>query len=190
MSAIRLNIKKAEGQREPNVSRFLGNPVLPDGWVNSFPKTVMFFMQINLADIAKYDKENRLPHKGYLYFFLDTADGEYDLEPIVRYYDGEPLDVVDNFNELVPGYEQYVNEYIIEFEECEDDTDGIRLLGVPNDWNYAEEARQLLLQFDPLTVAEDIGIFANIDGLFYFFLNEGEEFHNEVVDVELMEEFS
>lgn len=188
--AIGLRIKQDVENIEPNASKLLGSPVLPEGWLEKLDPSVIFLLQVNLSDIKDLDKDNVLPHEGYLYFFLDTVEGEYDLKPIVRYFKGEPLEVVENFNEVVDGYEEYVKEYPVEFFECEDDASGTRLLGVPADWNYAEEPRRLLLQFDPLDPG--LGIFENIDGLFYFFFKEGvkEPFKTSNVKVELQEEYS
>lgn len=57
-------------------SRFWGNPALPED--TGYPMYIdedgesypyVFVCQINLEEIAPYDKENRLPHKGLLSFF-------------------------------------------------------------------------------------------------------------------------
>ena len=54
------------------------------------------------------------------------------------------------------------------------------------DWNYQDEPKKLLLQFDPLDPG--LGIFEYVDGLFYFFFDEKEG--NNFEKVILMEEFS
>ena len=185
MSAIKLKIKEAVGEHDLGVSKFLGRPTLPEGLADKFDETVLFFLQINLEEIKDLDKENKLPHKGYLYFFLGTADSEYSLKPIVKYYDGIPTDVIDDFNSIVPEYEEYTKEYLIEFEECDDYDSGHKLLGKPNDWNYAEESDELLLQFDPLE--GDMGIFSHLDGLIYFFFGKDRKHFK---DVKIMEEIS
>ena len=62
---------------------------------------------------------------------------------------------------------------------------GNKLFGKPNDWNYAEEPKQLLLQFDPLD--SEMGLFSHLDGLIYFFFgNDRKSFK----DVEIQEEIS
>ena len=184
MSAIKLTVKKAEGKYDQGRSKFLGNPVLPEKWVNAFDGSVIFLLQIRLEEIKDLDKDNLLPHEGYLYFFLDTADSEYSLKPIVKYYKGEPECVVTGFNEVVDEYEQYVDDYLVEFSECDDYEEGMKLFGKPNDWNYADESEQLLFQFDPL--ATDMGIFSHLDGLIYFFFGKDKNFK----DVKLLEEIS
>ena len=184
MSAIKLKIKKNEGKHDLGVSKFFGRPTLPAEW-NDFGDTTIFLLQINLEEIKDLDKENKLPHEGYLYFFLDVED-EYAVTCDVRYYKGIPTVVMDDFNSIVPGYEQYNDEILVEFEEAEDDATGTKLLGVPADWNYQDEPRKLLLQFDPLDPG--LGLFEHIDGLFYFFFDEKDEKSFEKVT--LMEEYS
>ena len=71
MNAIGIKIKKADGNHDPCTSKFFGAPVLPDGWPEMFSEDIIFFGQIRLSDIAELDTENKLPHTGYLYLFLD-----------------------------------------------------------------------------------------------------------------------
>ncbi len=185
MSAIKLTVKKAEGEYDLGASKFLGNPTLPEKWLDKFADTVIFLLQIRLSDIASLDKENKLPHEGYLYIFLDTTNSEYSLTPIVKYYKGEPDHVLSGFNEIVDGYEEYNEDYLIEFSECDDYESGNKLLGKPNDWNYADEPNELLFQFDPLD--SDMGIFSHLDGLIYFFFGQDRKNFKDVV---IMEEIS
>ncbi|MCR4910914.1 MAG: DUF1963 domain-containing protein [Bacilli bacterium] len=183
--AIKLKVHKASGDYDVGASKFLGSPVLPDKWINAFDNDTIFFLQIRLRDIKDLDEENRLPHEGYLYIFLDTAGSEYDLKPIVKYTKTEPLNVVTGFNEIVEEYEQYVDDYLIEFEKCDDYDSGNKLFGKPNDWNYEGDPKELLFQFDPLD--SDMGIFSNLDGFIYFFFGKDRKTFK---DVEIMEEFS
>ena len=183
--AIHLKVRKAEGDYDLGASKFLGNPTLPSNLSNAFGEDVIFLLQIRLSDIAELDEDNILPHTGYLYFFLDVSNTEYSMTPIVKYSKKEPTDCLNGFNDIVDGYEEYVDDYLIEFEKCDDYATGNKLLGKPNDWNYAEEPRELLLQFDPLDC--EMGIFSHLDGLLYFFLgNDRKTFK----DVELQEEIS
>ena len=185
MSAIRIKAKKAEGEHDLGTSKFLGNPVLPEE-LTELDESIMFLMQINLEEIKDLDTENILPHKGYLYFFLDTANGEYDLKPIVKYYDGEPTYLVDNYNSIVDGFEDLVDEYLITFEKCDDSEPGNKLLGVPSDWNYEDESKKLLFQYDPLDNEFDFLSF--LDGYLYFFFH-GDDY-KDFDNIELMEEYS
>ena len=183
--AIKLTLKKATGDYDLGASKFLGSPVLPAKWVDSFDQDTIFLLQLRLSDIKDLDEENLLPHEGYLYIFLDTANSEYDLVPIVKYTKAEPTHVLNGFNDIVDGYEQFVDDYLIEFSKCDDYEGGNKLFGKPNDWNYQEEPRQLLLQFDPLD--SEMGLFSHLDGLIYFFFgNDRKTFK----DVEIQEEIS
>ena len=184
--AIRINVVKAEGEYDKGLSKMLGNPVLPADLVDALPSSVMFLMQIRLEDIKDLDEENILPHQGYLYFFLDTEDGAYNLKPIVIYYDGEPTHFIDGFNDIVDDFEQYNQDFLISFEKCEDEADGNKLLGYPADWQYQETSDRLLFQLDPLA-GNEMDLFSTFDGFLYFF------FDGENIDfdkVKLIEDIS
>lgn len=73
-------------------SKFGGKPHLPqdfewfyyegedfDDVTKSRP--LSFLMQINLEEIAAYDEDNRLPHKGMLYFFYDLCTMRWGFDP-------------------------------------------------------------------------------------------------------------
>lgn len=184
--AIRIKVKKAEGEYDKGLSKMLGNPVLPKKTMDSLPQTAMFLMQIRLEDIKDLDEENILPHTGYLYFFLDTDDGLYSLKPIVLYYKGQPKYFVDGFNEIVDGFEQYNQDFLIEFEKCEDEADGHKLLGHPADWQYQETTEQLLFQLDPMA-SEEMNLFPTFDGFLYFFFGDD---LNDFSKVTLVEDIS
>lgn len=184
--AIRIKTKKAEGDYDQGLSKMLGNPVLPKGLDKKLPSTAMFLMQIRLEDIKDLDEENILPHKGYLYFFLDTADSIYNMKPIVVYYAGEPTHLITGFNEIVDEFERYNEDYLIEFEKCDDDADGNKLLGHPADWQYQETADRLLFQLDPLADNE-MDLFSLFDGFLYFFF-EGD--NRDFSKVKLVEDIS
>ena len=91
MHAIKLKVKKASGDYDVGCSKMLGDPVLPEGMLEELPPTAMFLMQIKLEDIKDLDVENKLPHKGYLYFFLDAEDAGLLIECIVRPIRSSPL---------------------------------------------------------------------------------------------------
>ena len=134
--AIGIKVKKAPADHDLGASKFFGTPTVPIAWEGDFYEDEIFLCQINLADIAHFDKKNRLPHTGYLYIFLHTDGGDYNLEADVRYFEGEPELAIDDFNLEVGGYEKFNDSYLIEFYEVDDDEDCTRLLGIPSDWNY------------------------------------------------------
>ena len=183
MYGIKIKTRKAEGEYDKGCSKMLGNPTLPEGMLDTLPATAIFLMQIRLEDIKDLDKENLLPHKGYLYFFLDVEDGEYSMKPIVKYYEGEPTEIVDEFNAAVDGYEKFCEDYIIEFEKCDESETGNKLLGCPGDWQFAEEPGQLLFQLDPYEEPM-MEMFPTFDGMMYFFFGEDRRNFDEVKFVE------
>ena len=143
-------------------SKWWGNPDLPpqaeyplmkvteeDGSETEYPLT--FICQIDCADIAPFDKEGLLPHEGMLYFFAAIDDfigyespehfglGKWPKKAVkVKYAKQINMEtfnscilVDDEENELAEP------EMAIDFCECGDECDGIKLLGRP----YFKEVR-------------------------------------------------
>ena len=167
MNAIGIKIKKADEKHDCGASKFFGAPAIPAEWQERFSEDVIFFGQIRLSDIAELDTENKLPHTGYLYLFLDVE--MYPYQAMAYYYDGEPNVVIDDFNEAEPQFAHLNEDWLMSFEPADEASDGIRLFGVPSSGYETDE--ELLLQFDPL--AESTGFLDNIDGYAYFFFGEG-----------------
>lgn len=168
--AIGIKVKKAPKNYDFCASKFFGAPTIPLAWKYDFYDDEIFFCQIRLADIAHLDKENKLPHSGYLYVFLRTDNGDYDLEADVRYFDGEPELVMHDFNTEVEEYEQFNHAYLMEFFSVSDSAPCTRLLGVPSDWNYQDAPRKLLMQYDPLD--SNMGFLEFLDGFVYLFFGK------------------
>ncbi len=166
--AIRIKLEKAPETYDYGASKFFGDPTVPEAWVERFSEDILFLGQIRLSEIAPYDTEGRLPHTGYLYFFLDTAQYPYDVW--IEHYDGEPDTLVEAFNEFDPEFEHLTQAYLMSFSACEEDEDGTRLFGIPSS-GYEEEA-PLLLQYDPLD--EYTGFLDEIDGYAYIFYDPAE----------------
>ena len=183
--AIGIKVKRAEGRYDPGASKFFGTPTVPANYVESFEDDEIFFCQIRLSDIAALDTENKLPHTGYLYIFLHTDGGDYNLEADVRYFDGEPELAVDDFNAVVDGFENFTEAYPMEFSEVDEGEACTRLLGIPSDWNYENEPSKLLLQFDPLD--SEMKFLDHLDGFLYFFFGKDE---NDLEGATLVEEYS
>ena len=183
--AIKITAKKAPECYDLGASKFFGTPTVPSAWNGDFDDDELFFCQIRLSDIAELDKENRLPHTGYLYVFLHTEDGKYHLGADVRYHDGEPELAIDDFNAAMEGYEKYTEAYLMEFSEVDEDEICTRLFGVPSDWNYVDEPPKLLMQYDPLD--NDMGFLDSLDGFVYVFFGENE---NELSAATLWEDYT
>ncbi|HIT48200.1 MAG TPA: DUF1963 domain-containing protein [Candidatus Coprenecus stercoripullorum] len=76
MGQIYITASATSGKTGVCASRMWGNPALPEGFGypvytdnegDDYP--YFFICQINLAELAPYDRENRLPHAGLLSFF-------------------------------------------------------------------------------------------------------------------------
>ena len=114
--------------------------VTEEGEKFDYPLT--FVCQINCEDIAPYDKENKLPHEGMLYFFA-AIDDYIGYESPVQNPDGEwPKGRISvkyaksiNFETfqtcmLVGDEDEQLTEPELEivFSECGDDEPGIKML--------------------------------------------------------------
>ena len=73
---------------------------------------------------------------------------------------------MDGFNDEVEGIACPTDAWLMSFSEAEEDAEGLRLLGIPADWSYAEPAPAVLLQYDPL--ASDMSFLDSLDGYGYF----------------------
>lgn len=150
--AIRLTVKETDKVLFCG-SKWWGDPDMPEAM--EYPMTedypLTFVCQINCEDIAKYDPEGKLPHEGMLYFFaaldqwlgyespLENGIGEWPKGHFVVKYAKEinfetfrSCIMVDEDDNPITEPERE-----IEFSECADDADGIKLLGVP----FYEEIR-------------------------------------------------
>ena len=183
--AIKITVNKAPEGYDLGASKFFGTPTVPLAWQEDFDDDEIFLCQIRLSDIAELDKENRLPHTGYLYIFLHTEGGKYRLGADVRYHNGEPELAIDDFNTAVEDYEQYNEAYLMEFSEVDEDEICTKLFGLPSDWNYENAPPQLLMQYDPLD--SEMGFLDYLDGFVYFFFGDGEKDWKNII---LMEEYS
>lgn len=152
--AIRLNLNKTERILFCS-SKWWGDPDMPenmqyptvevteDGETYDYPLT--FICQINCEDIAPYDKENRLPHEGMIYFFAaidewlgyESPTGQGTGEWPKGYYVVKYAKAI-NFETfqtcmMVGDEDEQLTESELEivFSECDDDALGLKLLGVP-----------------------------------------------------------
>jgi uncharacterized protein YwqG len=134
-------------------SKWWGDPDMPenmqyptmevteDGETFDYPLT--FICQINCEDIACFDKENKLPHEGMLYFFgaidewlgyespFGNGKGEWKKgEFVVKYAKTVNFETFQTCM-LVDDDDQTLTDRELEivFSECSDDEDCIRLLG-------------------------------------------------------------
>ena len=161
--AIKLSLSKTEECLFCK-SKWWGNPDIPEGF--SFDDSLMFLCQIRCEDLVSLDKENRLPHKGMLYFFCDIPYylGFYDEfePPYGRLWDSDYVkvyyveDVVEEeFRQIVfdDDFLPFIHERKIEFVQTNEDDYGHKLLGSPcqfeyEDWDEPCQGWINLLQID------------------------------------------
>lgn len=150
--AIRLTVKETDRVLFCG-SKWWGDPDMPEAM--EYPMTedypLTFVCQINCEDIAKFDPEGKLPHEGMLYFFaaldqwlgyespLENGIGEWPKGHFVVKYAKEINFETFRSCIMVDEDDNPITEpeHEIEFSECADDADGIKLLGVP----FYEEIR-------------------------------------------------
>ena len=152
--AIKLTLNKTERILFCG-SKWWGDPDMPenmqyptveateDGETFDYPLT--FICQINCEDIAPYDKEGRLPHEGMLYFFgaidewlgyespTSQGAGEWPKGHVVVKYAKTINFETFQTCMLVGDEDEQLTEGELEivFSECDDNAEGIKLLGNP-----------------------------------------------------------
>ena len=171
--AIKLNLKKTERILFCG-SKWWGDPDMPenmqyptvsateDGETFDYPLT--FICQINCEDIAPFDTENRLPHEGMLYFFAaidkwlgyesptSNDKGEWSKGHFVVKY-AKSINFETFQSCMMVGEEgESLTEPELEicFEQCEDDAEGIKLLGCSSNTSVKDKYPEMLnlLQLD------------------------------------------
>ena len=175
--AIALHVRKVMPDEEVDeaCSKFFGAPCLPESLKDKYPDDSVFFAQINCAELKDFDPDNRLPHEGYLYFFLDAEMyPSDDLYMLVDHSLEEPKYVIDDYNQESPISEGLNEAYIITFEKVDADYAGTKLLGIPSNNVDDNDLRPgLLLQYDPIEF--DVPFLATCDGYAFVFFGETEE---------------
>lgn len=128
MKQIRLILSRPAEKTGQCASRFWGNPDLPPGY--GYPEYVdedgdiceyRFICQINLAEIAGFDLDRLLPHKGLLSFFarIDRYLGDFEALNGISGYISDPEDVkVLYFPEAgLPGEDSGFRELVLVDED-------------------------------------------------------------------------
>ena len=172
--AIKLELKKTErilfcGSKwwgDPDMPENMQYPtmeVTEDGETYDYPLT--FICQINCEDIAPFDKENRLPHEGMLYFFAAVDDyigyespvhnpaGEWPKGRVMLKY-AKTINFETFQTCMLVGDEDEQlteNELEIVFSECEDEAEGIKMLSNDLPGSYSDHTNLLKLVSDSVS---------------------------------------
>ena len=159
--AIKINLQAVETELFC-CSKWWGDPDLPadmeypmaeaeeDGERFAYPLT--FICQIDCEDIAPFDPEGRLPHKGMFYIFAGLDEylemdspwhngiGEWERKQVVVKYTKEINMETFRSAILVDDEDQPLTQPALKmtFEQCPDNADCTKLLGFP----FFEEVRQ------------------------------------------------
>lgn len=180
--AIKMKLMKPQDEYDEGQSRFFGDPAIPAWMEDEIEEDEVFLAQIRLPDIATLDTENILPHEGWLYFFIKAEDASAwtPKQAVVRYSKGEPEMVLVDFNAESNIPDKMNETWLIDFEPAEEEAgSGMKLLGEPFDWNYADPAPQLLLQYDPLDSPSSF--LEEMDGVAYLFAGRDMEKFTDAV---------
>ena len=174
--AIAMKVRKVEpGEKiDESCSKFFGMPCLPESMKEPYPDDGVFFAQIRCEDIKDLDPEHRLPHEGYLYFFLDAEMyPSNDLYMMVDHTTDELKYVIDDYNENC-NIKGLTDTYVITFEKVDAGYEGTKLLGYPsNDVDDSDDRAGLLLQYDPLDF--DVPFLSTLDGYAFVFFGDNDE---------------
>lgn len=141
---IKIKVEKAHGDYDYGTSKFFGCPTCPEEWLTdgTVGDNDFFFCQLSAREYAQYDKEALLPTKGFIYIFLsDDENGGYI--PNVRYFDGEPETIIDDFNAGFDFLGDTDAEYSIDYTGCRESDESALL---------CDEGGEsiTLLKYDPL----------------------------------------
>lgn len=158
-NAIQITLDEQEDDDLPiGVSKFGGCPDLPEGveWFRTVETDIpmSFIAQVNFAEAAPFDLEQKLPRKGMLYFFYDISpDGmPWGFDPKdadgwkVLFYDGDsaalsrreaPEDLEEDDNGTIFGAARMCFEAVMELPSTESDlTNDVEL---PDDDDLQEQ---------------------------------------------------
>lgn len=175
--AIAMKVRKvAPGEEiDEGCSKFFGSPCVPESMKDDpYPDDGVFFAQIRCEDLKDLDPDGRLPHKGYLYFFLDAEMYPSDqLFMMVRHTLEKPKYILDDYNENC-NIKGLTDAYVITFKKVRAGYEGTKLLGCPsNNVDDSDIRNGLLLQYDPLDF--DVPFLTTCDGYAYVFFGDSEE---------------
>lgn len=167
MKAIKINFSEATDDLTGK-SKWFGSPDFPEGWEypdifddNGEPWPLTFVCQIRCADIAKFDKENLLPHEGMLYFFAAIDEYMEDVWAECPYHNGLGEWSHEAFKVLYSPTTDNLSPYEITWEDGEPAYFPVEAISFEEDDPYSYEFR-LLGKATPGEVAEYYGDYYNL----------------------------
>ena len=162
-------------------SKWWGDPDMPENMQyptvkvteegESYDYPLTFVCQINCEDIAPFDKENKLPHEGMLYFFAaidkwigydsptENGVGEWSKGHfVVKYAKTINFETFQSCM-LVDDEDQTLTEKEMEitFSECADDEKCIKILGTPSSSDICSKYEGLM-NFLQIVRSEDLDL--------------------------------
>ena len=163
--AIKINIRPSE-QDLAGKSHWWGFPDLPEAceWpCNEDGDLLTFICQISLEDISELDSENRLPHKGMIWFFADLdyflgdldapcgGTGEWEPGTFKVLYSEDCSDLLTHEYYWEDGEPAVLPAEEMTFEAASETDFGFKLLGLPaltEGYENENEGFMSLLQMD------------------------------------------
>ena len=163
--AIKINIRPSE-QDLAGKSHWWGFPDLPEAceWpCNEDGDLLTFICQISLEDISEFDTDNRLPHKGIIWFFADLdyflgdldapcgGTGEWEPGTFKVLYSEDCSDLLTHEYYWEDGEPAVLPAEEMTFEAASETDFGFKLLGMPamtEGYENENEGLMSLLQMD------------------------------------------
>ena len=163
--AIKINIRPSE-QDLAGKSHWWGFPDLPEAceWpCNEDGDLLTFICQISLEDISEFDTDNRLPHKGIIWFFADLdyflgdldapcgGTGEWEPGTFKVLYSEDCSDLLTHEYYWEDGEPAVLPAEEMTFEAASETDFGFKLLGLPamtEGYENENEGLMSLLQMD------------------------------------------
>ena len=163
--AIKINIKPTE-EDLAGKSHWWGFPDLPEAFewpCDEDGNLLTFICQISLEDISELDSENRLPHKGMIWFFADLdyflgdldapcgGTGEWEPGTFKVLYSEDCSDLLTHEYYWEDGEPAVLPAEEMTFEAASETDFGFKLLGLPaltEGYENENEGFMSLLQMD------------------------------------------
>ena len=163
--AIKINIQPT-AEDLAGKSHWWGFPDLPEAceWpCNEDGDLLTFICQISLEDISEFDTDNRLPHKGIIWFFADLdyflgdldapcgGTGEWEPGTFKVLYSEDCSDLLAHEYYWEDGEPAVLPAEEMTFEAASETDSGFKLLGMPamtEGYEHENEGLMSLLQMD------------------------------------------